>query len=439
MVELPDTLTGLQQALARGELSSTESLTAQRNRLKELDKKVHAVIALLPAQGKPASAGSLAGIGLAHKDIFNTAGRMPGLGRDKGSAAPGLQAATVIQRLAGQGAAHMAALTMAEYACGATGDNSHFGRCINPLHADAVVGGSSSGSAAAVAAHMAYGSLGTDTAGSVRMPAATCGLAGLKTTHGLLPTDGVFPLSPSLDNVGILARNPADATQILLAGATHGRLRPPAGTSPRIKAWIPETGLHASLALAMEDFSKQHKIGTRISECAQHATLTHLSEIVLHVESARTHRTALLEGTSPAAVNAVAMAGLVIPVEWYVAAINARAQRARDFVAQHLTAHDIFMLPALSAPVPDWDQVTPGHASFDAMQLLGMHRYMGFANYLGLPSLVVPIARDARGLPISVQLMGRPFHELTLLKFAQDIGLPHFKNDSATLSFSPKD
>ena len=434
MVELPSTLTDLQHALVSGKLSAAEALAAQQLRLAATDVQVHAVVALLPVDATPLSAGSLVGIGLAHKDIFNMTGRMPGLGHDKGSEAPGLLPATVIKRLASQGAASIAALAMTEYACGATGGNERFARCINPMNKDAVVGGSSSGSAAAVAAHMAYGSLGTDTAGSVRIPAATCGLAGLKTTHGLLPLDGVFPLAPSLDGVGILARTAADLTQILLAAAIKGRLCPAKFTPPRIKAWIPENSLHLSLALAMEDFLKVQKVGTRTSHCAQHSKLTHLSEIILHTETARTHREALLDGTSPAAVNAVALAGLAIPVEWYAAALAARTQTSRDFVREHLTKHDIFVLPALSAPVPDWNQVTPGQPRFDAQQLLGMHYYMGFVNYLGLPSLTIPISHDFRGLPISVQLISRPFHELTLLKFAQDIGLPNGKKASPLIS-----
>ena len=107
--------------------------------------------------------------------------------------------------------------------------------------------GRSSGSAVAVAGGLAYGSLGTDTAGSVRIPAATCGLVGLKTTHGLIPTGGLFPLAPSLDGIGILARTAADARQLLrpLAPALSEPARP---QRPRVRAWLPSDWLHPQVA-----------------------------------------------------------------------------------------------------------------------------------------------------------------------------------------------
>jgi Asp-tRNA(Asn)/Glu-tRNA(Gln) amidotransferase A subunit family amidase len=88
-------------------------------------------------------------------------------------------------------------------------------------------------------------------------------------------------------------------------------------------------------------------------------------------------------------------------------------------VRTHLADSDVLVVPALAAPVPDWSQVTPGHAGFDGKALLALHRTMGFINYLGLPSLVVPIASDRRGMPISVQLVGRPFSERRLLGAAR--------------------
>ena len=95
-----------------------------------------------------------------------------------------------------------------------------------------------------------------------------------------------------------------------------------------------------------------------------------------------------------------------------------RAAQLRAFVTSHLQEHDLLLLPAFSHPVPDWAQVTPGTPEFDAQRLLGLYRYMGFVNYLGLPSLVVPIGVDERGLPVSVQALARPFEDATLLAWA---------------------
>src|SRR5690606_35766522 len=108
-------------------------------------------------------------------------------------------------------------LAMAEFACGATGENPHLPLPVNPVDALAAVGGSSSGSGVAVASGLCYASLGTDTAGSVRIPAATCGVLGFKPGRGVLPDTGTHPLAPSLDTVGILARSAADAAEVFAA------------------------------------------------------------------------------------------------------------------------------------------------------------------------------------------------------------------------------
>ena len=132
----------------------------------------------------------LAGVPLAHKDAFDTGLHAPRLGGPRATGEP-RPAASVLRRLAGHGALNLGALAMAEHACGATAENPHAPTLMNPLDSAAAVGGSSSGSAVAVAAGLCPASLGTDTAGSVRMPAATCGLIGLKPTPGRLSAQGV--------------------------------------------------------------------------------------------------------------------------------------------------------------------------------------------------------------------------------------------------------
>jgi len=439
MMDLPATLTGLQRALSVGELSQHQAIQAQRERLLRLETQFHCVVQLFEEANRPRDdtrTGKLAGVGLAHKDIFDTTDRSPGLGHDRGTLAKGLRAAPAIARLQQAGTSELAALSMAEYACGATGDNSRLARCLNPLNAQAAVGGSSSGSAAAVASEMAYGSLGTDTAGSVRIPAATCALLGLKTTHGLISTKGVFPLAPSLDSVGLLTRSAADAEQLLEALVDENQLRP-AARQPRLKAWLPEAGLHASVADALEQLAVEYAVEQRVAHVTEHRLLTSLSEIVLHHETAATHRAALLEGTVSSQVEAVALLGLVLPQPWYHAALRDRSKRARAFVSEHLQGNDILMLPALPQPVPDWTRVSVGNPDFDVRQLLALHSFMGFVNYLGFPSLVIPIARDERGMPISAQFIARPYHERTLLTFAGRLELQRFGNNGFTRYFSP--
>ncbi len=436
MTELPATLVQLQNAIRVGTLSIGEAVAAQKNRVASLDAKYRCVVEAFDDQ--PASgAGSLAGISLAHKDIFDTPNRAPGVGHDHGRARPGNRAATAISRLHEAGAMNLAALTMAEYACGATGDNPRFDRIVNPLSYEIVVGGSSSGSAVAVACEMAYGSLGTDTAGSVRIPAATCGLIGLKTTHGLVSKQGVFPLAPSLDSVGILTRSANDALAMLDVVADDEKLIDAQG-SPRIAAWIPSKGIDSEVGDALTRFSHDTKSSKVESECAEYQALTHLSEIVMHSEAAQIHRESLIDGAASDSVKAVALTGLAIPREWYEAALADRARRTRAFVDAHLRDHDFLILPSVPNALPDWTTVTVGQAGFDVRQLLALHRFMGFVNYLGLPAISMPIASDSRGLPISVQLVARPFHERSLLAFAASFEEKHFGASGFTRNFTNK-
>lgn len=434
-MELPATLTGLQRALRAGELSQHQAILAQRERLLRLDTKFQCTVQICESVSDDTRTGKLAGVGLAHKDIFDTADRSPGLGHDRGTPVKGLRAAPAIARLEQAGASQLAALSMAEFACGATGDNRRFTRCLNPINVEAAVGGSSSGSAAAVACEMAYGALGTDTAGSVRIPAATCALLGLKTTHGLISTKGVFPLAPSLDSVGCLTRSAADAEELLLALVDKNQLRLAAG-QPRLKAWIPEIGLHASVAYALEQLAVECAVQRRVAQLAEHSLLTLLAEIVLHHEAAATHREALLETTVAPQMEAVALPGMVIPEPWYQAALRDRSRRAKAFANEHFVDADILMLPALPQPVPNWTRVSVGNPDFDVRQLLALHGFMGFVNYLGFPSVVIPIANDERGMPISAQFIARPYQERTLLSFAGRLEVQRFGNNGFTRYFS---
>ena len=110
-----------------------------------------------------------------------------------------------------------------------------------------------------------------------------------------------------------------------------------------------------------------------------------------------------------------------MPPAWLPSALAVRCAELRRFCQTHLPAGSVLLMPALPHPVPDWQTVHPGQSGFVVRELLALHRCMGFINYLGLPALVLPIAKDSRGLPISVQLVGRPFHEHELLAVAAQL------------------
>jgi len=162
-----------------------------------------------------AHCGALHGVPLAHKDMFFQVGELTECGSRILSGFHPDHTATVLQRLASAGAVNLGALHMAEFAMSPTGFNAHLGHGQNPWSPAHVTGGSSSGSGAAVAARLVFGALGSDTGGSVRIPAAACGVTGIKPTQYAISTYGVMPLSPSLDCVGFLAQTARDCARLL--------------------------------------------------------------------------------------------------------------------------------------------------------------------------------------------------------------------------------
>ena len=177
-----------------------------------------------------APAGPLAGLTFAAKDLFDIAGHVTGAGNPDwlASHAPAPRTAPVVQRLVDAGASMAGKTHTDELSRGIFGENAHYGTPVNPKAPDRVPGGSSSGSAAAVAGGLVDFALGTDTGGSVRVPASFCGLYGIRPTHGRLPFDGVIPQAPSFDTIGWFAREPALLARIatVLLGIEPARTLP---------------------------------------------------------------------------------------------------------------------------------------------------------------------------------------------------------------------
>src|SRR4051812_35229741 len=192
-----------------------ELLKACRARIEQWQPRLNAFIELdqNPSGGVP----------LAHKDMFYRAGRVSSCGSKIRRDWIANETSVALERLDAAGFADLGRVNMSEFAYGPTGHNEHFGDCKNPWNPDYITGGSSSGSGAAVAARLVFGALGSDTGGSVRLPAAACGITGLKTTWGRVPLRGALPLSPSLDTIGPLARSADDCAILLQAIAGDDR------------------------------------------------------------------------------------------------------------------------------------------------------------------------------------------------------------------------
>ena len=220
-------------AIAQGRLRAEALVEACLDRVERLQPALNCFIRVTAeaARGNARAAdmavkaghalGPLHGVPLAHKDMFYRAGEICSCGsKIRANFVPD-HTATVLRRLDAAGGIDLGRLNMAEFALGPTGHNDHFGRCRNPWSGDRITGGSSSGSGAAVAAGLAFGALGSDTGGSVRLPAAACGVVGIKPTQGRVSRYGAMPLSHSLDCIGLLARAVGDCARLLsvIAGA----------------------------------------------------------------------------------------------------------------------------------------------------------------------------------------------------------------------------
>ena len=430
MDKLPNTLTQLRDKLVSGNMSLDQAAKAQEQRFSNLASRVGCVTLTMTPHWS--STGPLAGVGLAHKDVFALKDHQPGEGHDRGRTAPGLAASPCIARLESSGAANLGTLFMTEYACGATAENMQLPPCFNPLDRELALGGSSGGSGAAVASGMVYASLCTDTAGSVRIPAYTCGMMGLKTTHGLVPLEGVGALAPSLDSVGVITRSARDTESVLNVVADKHLLRP-APEHLRIKSWFPENELHPVIGKTLKRFISEQ--GAKFPVAGVLDALPHekdasrLLTTVLAWEVAQIHRTSLQQGTANRQVTDLGLLGASMPVAWYESAIRLRPRLLEQFVQDAMLDCDVLLMPAHGQPLPLARQVYQQSPEFDAKSLLSLHRYMGFVNYLGLPALVMPIGKDDRGYPVSVQAVARPYQELALLKLALSVELALFGPD----------
>ena len=420
-ITLPDTIEAMRDALRVGHLSVEQACVRQQTTFAEINNQVHATTYINDIDSSELTAAvpdrPLAGVGLAHKDIFQMTGRMPGLGRHQGTRDPLVDQAPVLKRLEQAGALNLGALTMAEDACAATAQTQHLPTPVNPLGSHLAVGGSSSGCAVAVASGMVYASLGTDTAGSVRIPAITCGVLGLKTTHGLIDRQGMAPLCPSLDSIGVLARSPSDIASVMKVLAPQLDWQPHAA---RLAYWLEDDVLSPDIAPVVSAVMQSYA-NARVDIAPHEARAAAWQELIMTYEVGQTHRARIANGQACKQVSALGRTGLAMPASWWQLALADRKPSLQAFIEEVFGQADVLLAPLQVDVLPTVDEVYVGHPAFSGAKLLGLHHYCGWVNYLGLPALALPVGHDKWGLPVSIQLIGKPFHEPQLLALGQQI------------------
>jgi aspartyl-tRNA(Asn)/glutamyl-tRNA(Gln) amidotransferase subunit A len=446
------TLSEVAAAIAAGKLSAVEAVRVCLDRIARLDPRLRAFITL-DAEGAVACAraldadlaagrrrGPLHGVPLAYKDLCHVPGLPTSCGTSTAEYFTSEIECTAATRLSAAGAVTLGKLNMSELALGPFGDNAHHGNVDNPWKTGHVSGGSSSGSGAAVAAGLAFGALGSDTGGSIRLPAACCGIVGIKPTYGRVSRAGAMPLSWSLDHLGPMARTVRDATLMLELIAGHDARD--ATSSPRpvgalvaalegspagLRVALPENyyfdGVAPEVHAAVEAAARVlASLGARVQtvRLPDPSTLNDVANILARSESAAIHARVLRERPHElgAAVRSRLEVGLHVSAHDYLQAGRLRARLTREFVTEVFAEVDVVLAPAIPEPAPALAAVTAGPTDEIVRRMGRFSRLTRPFNVLGLPVVSVPCGFVADGRPLGLQIAGRPFDEATILRLA---------------------
>ncbi len=446
--DLPRSLTGLSRELLARRLSPVEVVRALLGRIEADETNSFVTVTgeraledASRAEGEILAGryrGPLHGTPVALKDIIYTRGVRTTMGSAFFANYVPERSATVARRLERAGSILIGKTNTHEFAYGPTGERSHFGPTRNPHDPRRITGGSSGGSGAAVAANLCYGALGSDTGGSIRIPASLCGIVGMKPTFGRVSKSGVFPLSWSLDHVGPITRTVEDNALLLNALAGHD-----------------PDDIH-SVDLSTEDFTRDLEIGlegagigvptsfftehvdeevqARIREAAEvfvslgaevrEVEIPNLwdtlpaQRLILASEAYAVHeerlenepekfgeevRERLMEGERPKA--------------YRYANARRRGMLATDEFDRALQGVDVLLTPTLPITATEIGQREISIGVYEETVRSALTRFTGPTDLTGHPSLSVPCVTTASGLPVGLQLIGRRFDEASLYRF----------------------
>jgi len=445
------TVTQSAALIASGELSPVELTRAILERMDQVGGQLAAFVSVHHEEAMTVAhaaqttmkvgyrVGALHGVPLAIKDNISLAGRATSAGSKILAQAVPEQDAEVVRRLKGAGANLIANTNMHEFAWGATSENPHYGAVRNPWNTDCIASGSSGGSGAAVAARAIPAALGTDTGGSIRLPAGANGIVGIRPTVGRVSNRGIIPLAWSMDTCGPMTRTVQDCALLLqiiagydaqdlgtaqvpvadyLGALQHGVRGLRIGVIPDYFFTQLQTPV---LQATQEALRVLQDAGAQVVETTIEDLDLNLSALMT-IESAEPsafHQRWMRERPQDYGENVRFM---FEQGELYLASHYIQAQRFRSvlrarFMQRFTEGIDVFALPSLpfTAPVIGTDQIElePGVVR---PTLEAIMRFTGIASVCGLPALSLPSGFDARQMPIGLQLLGRPFDEATLFR-----------------------
>jgi aspartyl-tRNA(Asn)/glutamyl-tRNA(Gln) amidotransferase subunit A len=442
-------LTSVAQAIAQKKFSSREVTQSCLDRIAQWQPSLNAFMAI-EAETALAAAdaadadlakgnhrGVLHGVPLAHKDMYYEAGKVVTCGSHIRRDFVATTTATALQRLKDAGTVRLGSLQMAEFAYGPTGHNAHYGPVHNPWDLACVTGGSSSGSGSAVAARLTFAALGSDTGGSIRMPAHFCGVTGLKTTVGRISRAGAMPLSQSLDTVGPLARSVEDCALLLGLMAGADPEDPTAITGPVPDYSAATTGSIKGLTIGVPSAFYVDDLDSEVAEILEatvavlkregativqvelpdHRQLTAACQLVLAVEAAAFHKRWMIERPQDYGPQVLMRLqnGLAVPGVSYLEAVRWRGPALSAYLAA-VAGVDAVIAPVAPVAAPTIAESDVGNSPDAEAVIQRLTRFTRPINYLGLPSLAIPSGFTSGGLPVGMQLIGRSFDEAVLLR-----------------------
>ena len=382
----------------------------------------------LPDRLEPAGRGILAGVPIAVKDLMLVKGMPITAGSHAMDAQVAPRDAEIVARLRRAGAVVIGLANLHEFAYGITSDNPRFGRVVNPAAPSRIPGGSSGGSAAAIAAGIVPLAVGTDTAGSIRVPAACCGIAGFKPSYDALPRDGILDLAFSLDHVGPMGRNVDDcaamfAAMLDLPAVPKWTRRDLGGVKVARLGGYFEDPLDVEVRVALDEAtaaaaSDGAQVVARDIEGIGLAAAIRLNTISAE---ATAHHAGRLEERPEGYGEDVRVRlemGMFLPASWYV-----KAQRLRRVLADRIEAllreADALLIPTMRAPARPVGEMRAKIGDRDYALHTAVTDFTGPFNLTGMPAISLPWSRSRDGVPIGLQVVGARGRDWDVLAIAQ--------------------
>jgi aspartyl-tRNA(Asn)/glutamyl-tRNA(Gln) amidotransferase subunit A len=432
------TLASAASLISRKELSPVELVLATLERIERLNDRMRAFITVTAEQALERARAAereiagghnrppLQGIPISVKDLFDTKGIRTTAGSKVFANRIPDEDAAVVKKLNEAGAAIVGKTNMHEFAFGTTTVNPHYGTALNPWDPERIAGGSSGGSASSLALSLGLGSVGSDTGGSIRIPASACGIVGLKPTYGRVSLAGAIPLSWSLDHAGPMARTVEDAAILLKVISGHDCIKDLTGEIKNIRVGIPRTYFYERVAPEVENAVRAglkvlEKLGARLVEVDLPSApqqrkifddIVGPEAYVYHEQFLKLHGD--LYGTDVR--NRIEPGRTMLSTE-YVRARRAQAAMKLECETIFETA-DVIVTPSLPIPPPRIDSLQKPWGPDSETAIASLTRFTRPFNIVGLPAVSIPCGFTADGLPIGMQIGGKAFDEATVLRVA---------------------